>query len=215
MINQHTVTVGGPQALARTAAAHVQEMPGLPVQLLTMLAGARADVNVAGDPALEADPLRASLIDGLVAAGEADQDVQEPSWELLGRLLQDVTFVQAYRRLEFFRSGLGLPPASYEDGVKIATELLANHPYVSLLRAMPMAGGAPLKKAIGEAKLVNVDLYAYIEIHALLADRIGARQTVWPTAMGGDRAAFRRHRAKIASASATTLPIRRSVAGCW
>ncbi len=140
-------------------------MSGLPVQLSTMLAGApRADANVAGDPALEADPLRVSLIDGLVAAGEADKDVQEPSWELLGRLLQDVTFVHAYRRLEFFRSGLGLPPASYEDGVKSATELLANHPYVTLLRAMPMGGGAPLKKAIGEAKLVDVDLNAYIEI---------------------------------------------------
>jgi hypothetical protein len=124
VINQHFATVHGPKTLSETLRARLQDVPGTPIKVLRELK--RATEEQPGDPALEAGPHRVALVKGLVAA--ADHDSQEPSWEVLGRLLEDVTFVHAFRRLAFFRGSLALPREAYEEQFQAALELVADHP---------------------------------------------------------------------------------------
>ena len=54
--------------------------------------------------------------------------------DLMTRLLEDVTFVHAYRRIDFFSGSLGLPKESYAEQVEAASEMLAKHPYAPLIK---------------------------------------------------------------------------------
>ena len=108
--NRHMTTVHGPVTMRETLAKRLQGMPSLPdatAKVLQAQAGQQFDRNL--DPAWAAGPDRIALIESLVDSGEVAKDQLEPSWQALGRLIEDVTFVHIYRRLEFFQNGLGLP----------------------------------------------------------------------------------------------------------
>ena len=78
--------------------------------------------------------MRASLVGSLASAGTIGRDTREPSWELVGRLLEDVTLVHVFRRLEFFHDGLGLPAESYRDQLPTAFAAVGGHPYLPLVK---------------------------------------------------------------------------------
>ena len=107
---RHMTTVHGPVTMLETLAKRLQGMPSLPdatAKILKAQAGQQFDRNV--DSAWASGPDRSALIDSLLDAGAVAKDQLEPSWQVLGRLVEDVTFVHIYRRLEFFQNGLGLP----------------------------------------------------------------------------------------------------------
>jgi tetratricopeptide (TPR) repeat protein len=138
VINLHRTTVHGPQTLSQTLPRRLQEMPGLPVTVSSLLdRAAKAEDDGApraSDPAWSDPVTRIALIEALVAEGDAGLGASEPSWELLGRLIEDVTFVHAYRRLEFFAAPLGLPRAALIEQARAAAALVAEHPLLPVIK---------------------------------------------------------------------------------
>ncbi|MBN9123043.1 MAG: hypothetical protein J0I06_28545 [Planctomycetes bacterium] len=88
----HRATLAGPVVFGRRVAARVNEMPGLPAEVRAVLGGAF-------EPGVYAT---------LRAAGAADRG--EPSWAVLGGLLQEVRFTQAAHRLNFVTDWWGVDP---------------------------------------------------------------------------------------------------------
>ncbi len=113
---QHLVTVHGPAVLQATLAKRLAALPNLPATLRTEFESAARNPQDAtrGDPAFAGGPTRVALVDALIAAGAVGDDDGEPSWQVIGRLLDDLTLVHAYRRLAFFQGGLGFPLAAYK-----------------------------------------------------------------------------------------------------
>ena len=97
-----------------------------------------------------------------MAAGKAENDLGEPSWELLGRMLEDITFVHVYRRLQFFTVNVKMPFERYKDQFRKAVTLVNEHPYVTIIKSIPYSGEASnqkLAELYEQTKLVDVDAW--------------------------------------------------------
>ena len=128
VINLHTATTQGPRVLRQTLNGRLRAIDDLPRNVAAAVARSEADEAPVVDPALLGGPARAEIIESLCEAGSPERDSMEPSWEVLGRLLEDVTFVHAYRRIAFFYSPLGLAHDDYETQLTAACQMLAKHP---------------------------------------------------------------------------------------
>jgi tetratricopeptide (TPR) repeat protein len=165
--NQHVVTVIGPETLERTLAVRLREIPGLPDAVLGVLDNPPGLGIVGGDPAWAGGSQRIALIQALISSAAAGKDSNEPSWETLGRLLEDVTFVHVYRRIAFFVSGLALPPASYQEELQAALAVIANHPYRAFVECLPLDinGDADrIQTLLGQTPIIDADLFAHKEV---------------------------------------------------
>jgi tetratricopeptide (TPR) repeat protein len=134
--NLHRTTIGGAIILNRTLPERLAQMRNLPAAVkLDAERSAKAVQTEEGqlDPNW-ADPVgRRAVVADLVAAGAPDKDQNEPSWEFLGRMIEDVTLVHAYRRIEFLNDALGLPPDDVALQLQQAREIVADHPYAGLI----------------------------------------------------------------------------------
>ncbi len=160
---QHVVTVHGPAMLQATLAKRLAALPNLPATLRTEFAQEAREPQGAGlgDAAFSGGPQRVALIDALVAAGAVGEDDGEPSWQVIGRLVDDLTLVHAYRRLAFFQGGLGFPPAAYKAQLDVARKLVAKHPYAKILDCTVLDGrreAQQIDKLLGEMQIVDEGL---------------------------------------------------------
>ena len=111
--NRHQTTVAGPTVLQETLFKRLATMPQLPDKVSSLLV--ERPINAGDDPAFAAPSDRIAVIRGLIDCGGPASDSVEPSWQSLGRLLEDVTFVHAYNRLEFLRFNLAIPIDSFRE----------------------------------------------------------------------------------------------------
>ncbi len=68
----------------------------------------------------------------LVQAGRS-ADRGEPSWGVLGHLMDETRFVQVWRRSKFLAYELGVPAGEFVDSVR---PLIADHPYRPIIESM-------------------------------------------------------------------------------
>ncbi len=115
--NQHNSTLAGAAVLSKTLSGRLQAMPGLPASAGRLLQQRGAEPRI---------------VRALLDAGRDRTDLAEPSWSVLGRLTQEVRFVQVVGRLEFMRYGWSVP---VDDYVKEALPLVAGHPCEALVRS--------------------------------------------------------------------------------
>jgi hypothetical protein len=165
VISRHKTTVQGPLVLGQTIAARLRQMPNLPLSVNKSLDNLAPDFGgLQSEPAWAGGAKRATLVKRLATAGAAGDDTREPSWELLARLVEDVTLVHVYRRLEFFHDGLGLPSASYRDQLVPAYAAVGDHPYLPLVKTAVLNPQRDVEQIVAlceSAKPVDVELTLY------------------------------------------------------
>jgi hypothetical protein len=106
-------TARGPELLESTLATRLEGLSGLADE-----AKARGKKGVA------------RAVAALVAA--ADEDREEPSWAVLGHVLEDTAILQAFRRVEYLNEDRKGEVAGYVEEQKT---LLRHHPYGKLIRS--------------------------------------------------------------------------------
>lgn len=116
----HVLTELSPAALARSLQVRLPDCPGLPPAVRTALDAA---VKAGFDPQ-SARAVTAALIDA------GDGDTGEPSWAVLGRLVEDAQFVHVERRARFMREQWAVDP---DDFLAAARPLYRDHPYHGLI----------------------------------------------------------------------------------
>lgn len=112
-----TTTLAGLRAMDDTIPRRLKQLPGLPGK-------ARAELD-AGGP-------EASVVKSLVGAGESPDDLGDPSWASLGRMVADTRFALVYRRADFLKHVLEGPVDGF---LKDAWPTVADHPHRSALAA--------------------------------------------------------------------------------
>ncbi len=158
---KHHTTTFGPAVLQKTLGTRLGKMSGLPAAIKRELddQGGRRQPWHRSRMARWRRPV--DPVKTMVTEGSLSKDKGEPSWETLGRLLEDVTFVHVSHRLLFFHDDLGLPRASYEDQLLAAYAVAAGHPYVTALKYMtvnPQEYRIEIEKALGKIDFVDADI---------------------------------------------------------
>jgi tetratricopeptide (TPR) repeat protein len=78
---------------------------------------------------------RADIAAAVVEAGDPSRDTAEPSWAVLGRVMQDTYFAQTHRRVYFMTFMWGLDQREVAAFVEQAKALVGDHPYMPVLEA--------------------------------------------------------------------------------
>jgi tetratricopeptide (TPR) repeat protein len=159
---KHVTTVHGPKVLQETLPRRLREMPRLPKSVEEALDKALPDnLDQDIDPAWFAGASRPAIVSALVKAGMAADDQGEPSWEFLGRMLEDVSLVHVYRRLSFFYANLALPPENYQAQLPLAYKVIADHPYAPAVKCAVVDlqyYGAEIQELFSKLKIVDADI---------------------------------------------------------
>ena len=159
---KHSTTVHGPRVLQEKLAERLCSIPQLPENVEVELEKQpEPEEGEEVDRAWSAGKSRPAIVRAL--AGSTDGERGEPSWEVLGRLIEDVTFVQVHRRLSFFYHDLGLPPDSYRKQLPAAYAMVEGHPYATVLKcstADRQYYGAQIQELFGKLTIRDVDIPA-------------------------------------------------------
>ncbi|MBL9125075.1 MAG: hypothetical protein JNG90_15665 [Planctomycetaceae bacterium] len=130
--NLHVTTTVGPQMLVRAISRRVRAIPEMPADLADFMRQMRT-ARIRNEPgeAWQRDicalfEMHPELIERLDQAADPARQPGEPSWSMLARLIDETTFVQLYRRIDFVRGSLGMP---VDEMVKYAKPIAAEHPY--------------------------------------------------------------------------------------
>jgi tetratricopeptide (TPR) repeat protein len=101
---------------------------------------------------------RVSVVQSLVKAGSPQVDAGEPSWSVLGRLLEEEFFVQAFEGAWFIRQTLC---ADSEEHVDMMLPLVPEHPYANFLKLCGIAEGEErnqVVKLLGKLQVPEPDV---------------------------------------------------------
>ena len=116
----------GEQRTAEMLMRRVSEMGKLPAEAATVV---REELAVQAHDGLDAAAERRSravLIAALRNDAKAGFDVGEPSWQSLATLIEETSFLQVERQLEFLSTGLSVP---LDDARKELSPLVSGHPF--------------------------------------------------------------------------------------
>jgi tetratricopeptide (TPR) repeat protein len=169
LTNLQETTEIGPAVLARTLAEKLRAVDSFPRAVLT---------NV--DNAKGVDP---AIFKALKQAGAPSADAGEPSWAVLGRLIQEIRFVQIYRRLHLMRTVWSVPVAEFWNE---SAATVAEHPYRSYLEtlvwARPQANRA-LVDQIEQIDIANVQVVSVSMLSAIYRSQHPKARLAWTFAV--------------------------------
>ncbi|HTM53038.1 MAG TPA: hypothetical protein VL175_03380 [Pirellulales bacterium] len=164
--NRHFTTVFGAQVLTSTLPDRLGDMPGLPPALVREIGNLKPPERdqESLDAVVAPGVARADLVASLIDRGAADKDPQEMSWELLGRLIEEQTFLQVFNRMDFLAHGLGLPLESFRAVVEAGKTVVGPHPSAGLLWAIvvdPQRSATPVREILDKTNWVDAGLPQY------------------------------------------------------
>ncbi|HEY2893179.1 MAG TPA: hypothetical protein VGJ16_03175, partial [Pirellulales bacterium] len=164
--NRHFTTVYGATVLTSTLPERLGDLPGLPPAIARQLPNIKPPEpgEEVLDPVVAAGVARADLVASLVEQGAADKDRHEMSWELLGRLIEEQTFLQVFNRMDFFAHGLGLPLESFRPVVEAGKAVVGPHPSAGLLWAIvvdPQRSAAVVRDILDKTEWTDAGLPQY------------------------------------------------------
>ncbi len=128
----HFTTQYGPAMLVESLARRLGALPDLPPEvaqglsvgktagLLEAILGEENASTKARDIAPQ------NLVESLQAAGQAGRDEGEPSWSFLGRMIEEIAFLQLWRRAFLMRDQWDVPTDAF---ISRALPLIPHHPY--------------------------------------------------------------------------------------
>jgi tetratricopeptide (TPR) repeat protein len=130
----------GTEATAQVLLPQVRKTPELPTTAAKLIdemqtpasgGGVFSRLFGSGNPPDEMS-VRLKVISALREAGAAKLDQGEPSWEALGQLMQEVTFLNAWRQIHLAASWWSVPA---DDFIDSALTQVPDHPYVKFLES--------------------------------------------------------------------------------
>ncbi len=137
-------------------------VPGLPAEVLPLIA--RLEQAASADRGLPTDDPRTPALEimrSLVRAGEPRLDRGEPSWTILGHLLEEEYFDHAQQRAFYYKKQLGVDSAPF---VEWAMGLVPDHPYRGHLDLYRYRQGRELGEGLENVKQIRcVDLDSQLE----------------------------------------------------
>ena len=132
----------GPRHLAMTLLPRLEKVEELPKHVRLTLDLARAEGAMLSEDS-DDDNIKAELeyrakviaaLRGIVPATAGtpapEPDTIEPSWSVLAKIIEETTFLQAYRRAYFIRRQIGFPADDYVDAHR---PIVANHRRIAFL----------------------------------------------------------------------------------
>jgi tetratricopeptide (TPR) repeat protein len=142
VVPNHRHTVASLEVLRLALPARMTGMAGLPEGVRQLITRAGRDPS----PAVSAS-LGQALIDAS-AGGAPAADAGQPSWAVLGRILQEAQFLAVERRAAFEAFSLGVDPSQF---IQQSLPLFQSHPYAGLIRSYALPHQAtPQKRALLE-----------------------------------------------------------------
>ena len=130
----------------------------------------------------------------LLDLGRAGQDRQEPSWAMLGRLIEDAAFVQVWQSTEFLRRRLGYSVDDVKEATRALLPLIVDHPYHDFLMSYGIDEGRRTdvyRSLLKDLNLIDVEFTAEPALAATVnlnspARFRGGRDGGWPEPRGLD-----------------------------
>lgn len=116
----HRLTRGGPIVLLRTVDGHLRAFDDLPRDIVALMPPAQAD------PGWE--PIDLSRVALALVDAAQNPDVADPSWAILGRLIEETQFRQIQRRIAFMANSWGVEVG---DELQELRPVIAEHPYAA------------------------------------------------------------------------------------
>ena len=161
---KHLFTVSAPELLTQVIKEKFARLPGLPEDIRTAVrpgktrgAGLLARLFSSGKKE-KASLGRAALVAKLLKAGRPEQDSAEPSWAVLGRMIEEVTFAQIYRRAHFLKKFLNVESESF---VQEAVKDIPDHPYLAFIRTFAIPDGQrrqETQKLLRQFQVIDADV---------------------------------------------------------
>ncbi len=139
----HSVTELAPAVLHETIPQRLQQLSNLPPDTAKLLKQRSLP-----------DLKLSELSDSLLATDEPD-DIEEFSWSILGGLLQEVEFVQVWRRAFFMRYQWAVPTDEFIAAVK---PLAASHRFRPLIDLCASSAGQDARRRAAERLTARLDL---------------------------------------------------------
>lgn len=118
-INPHTV-------LSRTLWARLLRMPGVPETIASL-----ARAGLAEPECKNRHPLICKVFQTTIEEGKPGRDPGEPSWAVLGAMLQELTFLHAQRRVQYRHEH---DRKDLVNALNWAKPFVADHPYADFLK---------------------------------------------------------------------------------
>jgi len=139
----HVATAVGPQILQQVVPKKMQAIETLPAPVRETIE------HHAGEPA---------MVKALRRAGEPSQDHGEPSWEALGHLIAETSFVQVYRRLSFMRDKWSVPVGEYWATSRIYVLEHRYRPYLESLTLPPAEALEVLEDLLKTLNIADIEV---------------------------------------------------------
>jgi tetratricopeptide (TPR) repeat protein len=156
----HGLTQLGPEAFSKVMLARLKPMADLP-----------ESVRDAGRNNWQSPATRAAVARAMVDAGAPGKDAGEPSWAMLGRQVQEVHFVQTYRRAYFMARQWSVDTRGYHGEV---APIIADHPYGPWITAVVHGVQNLGDKRLSEIPLVDYELHKGEMLDAVVKARYRA-----------------------------------------
>lgn len=161
-----------PQIFSQTLAARLPAMPGMPGPILDEMRGLQ---RPGGNPLG-----RETICNALIDESGSDRDRGEPSWAVLGRLIQETTFEMTCRRAELIAFQWGIDASDYVEETR---PLIAEHPFRQVIEAYGLAHqltAAPMMDTLLAQSTVDVPHAALPLMTMLLRNAPRAKaETPW------------------------------------
>ena len=161
---QHLATQMAPAVLARTTPRRLGQLTGLPPDAAELIK--RANVREVGLTEVSAGLLKTP----------AEDDREEFSWRILGRMVQEVEFIQLWRRASFMRFQWAVPTDEFIEAVE---DVATGHRYRALIDLCSTDAGrwqAAAETLTGRLELEELD---YAQQQAFSKGLGDAWQTRW------------------------------------
>lgn len=160
----HAVTQLAPAVLHQTAPLRLQRVSGLPAEAVQLLPG------------------NASRTDGLtkladsLASTPAEDDQEEFSWRILGRMLQETEFIQLWRRVYFMRFQWAVPTEEFIDAVADVATGYRYRPLIELCSTDAKRWQTAAETVVGRMELEELD---FVQLRAFQTALGQTWQTQW------------------------------------
>jgi tetratricopeptide (TPR) repeat protein len=152
----HVTTVEAPATMARTVRDRVAALPHLPRSVKSTVGRVGGLLGQFFKQEDDDPAAQATIVRALIQAGQDEANPADPSWSILGRMLQEQNFMLVYHRAEFMKNRWSVPTGGYVDEV---LPLVADHPYAGFIKAYGIDYRAQREKfnqAVKDLNLVDV-----------------------------------------------------------
>jgi len=187
--NKHWVTTYGPAVLTADLPVRLGEILGIPSNVKKLIKGSEGNSNPSSllsglenmtkenqsncfpfdQPAYIKIP---KVAEALIESGAVGKDIAEPSWSVLGRMIQELVFTQIHQRAYFMKFQWGV---SIDDFLQQSLPLIDDHPYKAVIETYSVDAEGDRERyaaLLKDVKVVDVSFTMVSLINAMRDARI-------------------------------------------